>query len=749
MCSIRWLSPAWGSDSPTEPVPIHTPRATERTESMRSVTTRRPPSSVVSRCPSPGATGSVAPGVGTGCSLGLLATLGVAPAAATRAVTRAAGAAVAAVAPAVAAAALTARAAVAAAASAAAHRGELVGGLAGDVGVLGEAQADAAALAVDLDHAHLDLVALVQDVLDRVDALAGRDVADVQQAVGALGELDERAEGRRLDDLAAERVADLDLLGHGADALRQLLAELPVGGVHEHLALVVDVDLRLELVGEATDGLAALADEQADLRGVDLHRDDARRVRAELRAGLTDDLGHLAQDVQAGLAGLRQRVTEDVEGDARDLDVHLQGGDALVGAGDLEVHVAEVILDAGDVGEDDVVVALLDEAHGDARDRLADRHAGIHQRQRRSADRRHRGGAVGLEDVRHDTNRVGEVLGVRHDRDERALGQGAVADVTALRAAHEAGLAHRERREVVVVPVELLRLEPEGVEAHLLLQRAQRRDAERLRLATGEERRAVGARQQAGLDRDRADLLVGAAVRALLVDGDPLADRRLLEAVERKLRLLAELGVGVGLRVAGVLRQDGLLDGLGGVLAVELVLDLRRLVELRAVAVADLLEQALVDLRSLDGHLRLAGLLGQLALRGTDLLDRVVGDVEGVEDLGLGDLVGAGLDHQDGLVGARDDQVELGVADQVGLVGVDDEVAVDLADAHRADGRRQRDRGDHQRRGGAVHREDVVGVDLIDAQRDVHQLRLEVPALREQRSDRTVDHARGEGALLA
>ena len=35
------------------------------------------------------------------------------------------------------------------------------------------------------------------------------------------------------------------------------------------------------------------------------------------------------------------------------------------GAGDLEVHVTEVILGALDVGEDDVVVALLDEAHGD------------------------------------------------------------------------------------------------------------------------------------------------------------------------------------------------------------------------------------------------------------------------------------------------------------------------------------------------------------------------------------------------
>ena len=42
-----------------------------------------------------------------------------------------------------------------------------------------------------------------------------------------------------------------------------------------------------------------------------------------------------------------------------------------VGAGDLEVHVAEVVLDARDVGEDDVVVALLDQAHRDAGHRRA------------------------------------------------------------------------------------------------------------------------------------------------------------------------------------------------------------------------------------------------------------------------------------------------------------------------------------------------------------------------------------------
>ena len=41
------------------------------------------------------------------------------------------------------------------------------------------------------------------------------------------------------------------------------------------------------------------------------------------------------------------------------------------GAGDLEVHVAEVILVAEDVGEHREALAFLDQAHGDAGDRRA------------------------------------------------------------------------------------------------------------------------------------------------------------------------------------------------------------------------------------------------------------------------------------------------------------------------------------------------------------------------------------------
>ena len=50
-------------------------------------------------------------------------------------------------------------------------------------------------------------------------------------------------------------------------------------------------------------------------------------------------------------------------------------------AGDLEVHVAEVVLVAEDVAEDREVLAFEDQAHGDAGDRALQGNAGVHHRE--------------------------------------------------------------------------------------------------------------------------------------------------------------------------------------------------------------------------------------------------------------------------------------------------------------------------------------------------------------------------------
>ena len=185
----------------------------------------------------------------------------------------------------------------------------------------------------------------------------------------------------------------------GSDAidLIQLIAaliELAAGGGDLDGAVVGNVDLGAGLLHDLADDLAARADDLADLVDRDREHFDARRMLAELGACLRERLAHLAEDVQAAVLRLRKRDPHDLFGDAGDLDVHLQRGHAALGAGHLEIHVAEMVFVAENVGKDGEPLLFLDQAHGDAGGRPLERNARIHQRQRGAANRRHRGRAV-------------------------------------------------------------------------------------------------------------------------------------------------------------------------------------------------------------------------------------------------------------------------------------------------------------------------------------------------------------------
>jgi len=88
--------------------------------------------------------------------------------------------------------------------------------------------------------------------------------------------------------------------------------------------------------------------------------------------------------------------------------------------------------------------------HGHAGHRALDGNAGVHQGQAGSADARHGAGAVGFGDLGDYTQRVGEGIGTRHDRQHPALGQATVADLAPLGTADPAGLTDAEGRKIVV-----------------------------------------------------------------------------------------------------------------------------------------------------------------------------------------------------------------------------------------------------------------------------------------------------------
>ncbi len=76
----------------------------------------------------------------------------------------------------------------------------------------------------------------------------------------------------------------------------------------------------------------------------------AKALTSPRAEGMTSVM--LVEDEEARRVGLGETGADDVLVDALHLDVHLEGRDALRGAGDLEVHVTEEVLLAEDVGED-------------------------------------------------------------------------------------------------------------------------------------------------------------------------------------------------------------------------------------------------------------------------------------------------------------------------------------------------------------------------------------------------------------
>ena len=159
-----------------------------------------------------------------------------------------------------------------------------------------------------------------------------------------------------------------------------------------------------------------------------------------------------------------------------------------------------------------------------------DRHARIHQRERRAAHRAHRRRAVRLERLGHDPDRVRELLRRRDHRLERTLRECTVADVAALGAAHEAGLPDRVGREVVVVHEAPVGLERQVVDPLTLLGGAQREQRHDLRLAAREQARAVRARSRSPTSHVIGRISSGlAAVGPLLLDRDLAPDELLVD----------------------------------------------------------------------------------------------------------------------------------------------------------------------------------------------------------------------------
>ncbi len=266
-----------------------------------------------------------------------------------------------------------------------------------------------------------------------------------------------------------------------------------------------------------------------------------------------------------------------------------------------------------------------------------------------------------------------------------------MTDLAAAGATQWPGLADAERREVVVVHEAMILFLFERTDQLLIARRAEGEGREHLGLTAGEQRGAVGAREEAGLHVDRPNVLRAAAVRAALVLDDDLAHQALLDAVHDLFDLRA--GVGDALEP----RRDLLGDTREVLLPALLVGRLDRL--------ADLLGPGLDGIADLVGRLPervvslgLAGLLAQLLDGAADADAGLLGHADALEDDLLGHLVAAKLDLQHTHLAGGHGQVHAG--GHALLEGrVEDQFVLEPRNLGGGEGTLERGRGEVQRGG--------------------------------------------------
>ena len=244
------------------------------------------------------------------------------------------------------------------------------------------------AVPVNLQNLHDDAVPFLDFVGNLVHPLF-RYLRNVQQAVGAGEDFHKRSEVHDFSHGAHVNLTDLGFLGEIANDLDGFLRGLFIGRRYQDRAVVFDIDRHARCLNDTPDRLAAGSNDLAHFILVDLQRDDSRRIGRRFYTWPSQDALHLLQNVHAPLPGLFQSPRHDFAGHAGDLDVHLDGRDPLRGPRDLEVHVAQMILNAEDVRQNRDVLPFCDQPHRNARDRRLDGHPRVHKGKRAPAHRRH------------------------------------------------------------------------------------------------------------------------------------------------------------------------------------------------------------------------------------------------------------------------------------------------------------------------------------------------------------------------
>ena len=168
----------------------------------------------------------------------------------------------------------------------------------------------------------------------------------MQQPVATRHDVDECTELGDVDNFAVVILVELWLgwKPYCQDALLGHLHRCCARCANTDRAVVLDLDGGTRVFFKLTNVLALRSDDLANAVLRNLNRFDLRCVFSKFRPGTIEDLSHFAKDEQTSVASLEHRFCKHVRRQRLNLRVELQRSDHVFGSGNLEVHVAEMVL---------------------------------------------------------------------------------------------------------------------------------------------------------------------------------------------------------------------------------------------------------------------------------------------------------------------------------------------------------------------------------------------------------------------
>ena len=531
--------------------------------------------------------------------------------------------------------------------------------------------------------------------------------------------------------------------GNTGNDINCFVSRFAVYSSNEDATGIININFSTGFFNNLLNGFAAGANYLANFIRVNIDSSNLRSIFGKFSTRSINASHHFAHNEFTTTFSLCQCLSEDIFVDAINLNIHLNCGNTFVGTSNLKVHIAQSIFQALDVSQDGEVFAVFNETHSYAGNRSFNGNASIHQGQGACAYGTHRRRTIGFQNFGNQTDCVREFILGRNYRKQSTFCQSAVTNFTTTRATQGFGFAYAVGREVVVVDVTFSIFCAKTIQGLCFTQRSQSQNIQDLGLTTSEKRTAMRTSQQTNFAGYRTNFIQSTTIRTNLVNRNGTTNDFLNQLLGNVSNVFSVVRIFVNENFC-----DFCFNASNVFFTFQLVSIHQSFFQFSSAVCFNLFCNFSRRIVYGNFHFGFANLSNNFFLEFNQFFDYAVSKPDSIQHSFFGNFFSTCFYHQDSIFSTCNSKVQKACASLFNG-GVDDEFAINQANANTCDGTFKRNVRNGQCAGSTYHCRHIRSIVRVNGNCGCYDLYVIMISVREHRTDRTVNQAAGQNSLFA